>query len=111
MPATTAQSIKCTSRVLRNTTTGFLTLAAVAIGALTLQASGAKAVSEEVKNACVGDYLAYCSAYEVGSSKLRKCMRSVGPKLSSGCVTALINAGEVGRPTKTKMSRRTANLR
>lgn len=81
---------------------------AIGVAGLSIQTFQAAAVSDDVKNACLGDYLAYCSAHEVGSTKLRQCMRSVGSRLSTGCINALVNAGEVGRP---KNTRRSANLR
>jgi hypothetical protein len=83
-------------------------LGALALGALALPVTEAFAVSEQVKMACADDYFSYCSAYEVGSAKLRQCMRAVGPKLSRGCINALISAGEV---SKAEVARRAANLR
>jgi len=81
-------------------------LPAVLVTGLTvLSASQAGAVSLAVKRACLGDYLSYCSSYSVGSGELRQCMRNAGPKLSRGCVNALVAAGEV---SKTEVSRRSA---
>jgi hypothetical protein len=54
------------------------------------------AVSHAVKIACRADYFAHCSMHAVGSPGVRKCMRDVGPNLSSQCIGALIAAGEVG---------------
>ena len=83
---------------------GTLTIALL-LGALTVQTSQASAVSAAVKIACMSDYFAYCSAYEVGSQELRQCMRSVGSRLSKPCVNALVSAGEV---PKSEVSRRAA---
>ena len=83
--------------------TGIAAVAAVA--ALTFQATGAFAVPNSVKVACLGDYLSYCSSYRPGSAGLNRCMRRNGTKLSKRCVTALIRAGYV---SKSEVSRRAA---
>ena len=80
-------------------------VAAVAAAALIGQASPAGAVSLAVKRACMGDYFSYCSSHAVGSPGLRQCMRNAGPRLSKGCVNALVAAGEV---SKSEVSRRSA---
>lgn len=74
-------------------------------GAMALSFSQAGAVSLSVKRFCIGDYLSHCSSYSVGSSELRQCMRNAGPKLSRGCVNALVAAGEV---SKAEVARRSA---
>jgi len=79
--------------------------AALALGALILPLSEAGAVSARVKMACAGDYLSYCSQHAVDSPGVRQCMRANGLKLSKGCVTALIAAGEV---SKQEVARRSA---
>lgn len=73
-----------------------LSLTAIA-AAITVQASPAAAVSMSVKMACMTDYLSNCSQHAIGSPALRSCMRSVGPRLSKRCVSALIAAGEVSQ--------------
>lgn len=57
----------------------------------------AGAVSLAVKLACASDYYSYCSQHGVGSPGVRQCMRANGSKLSRGCVSALIAAGEVSK--------------
>jgi len=52
-------------------------------------------VSNRVKVACQDDYLHHCSAYEVGSESLRQCMRKVGRGLSTSCIAALVQEGEI----------------
>ncbi|CFX01745.1 conserved exported protein of unknown function [Candidatus Filomicrobium marinum] len=79
--------------------------AVVFASTLVFSVSQAGAVSLSVKRACIGDYLSYCSAHSVGSSSLRQCMRDAGPRLSRGCVNALVAAGEV---SKAEVSRRSA---
>jgi hypothetical protein len=63
---------------------------------LAFSVNQAFAVSRAVKIACRADYFAHCSMHAVGSPGVRKCMRAVGPNLSSQCIGALIAAGEVG---------------
>lgn len=87
-----------------------LALAAfTALAACAAAATSAAAVSNNVRQACMSDYFAYCSAHAVGSSSLRTCMRSNGPKLSSRCLNALISAGEVSQATVTKRRSAAAN--
>jgi hypothetical protein len=71
--------------------------AAVLIGIALLMPAPASAVSSNVRNACVGDYLNFCAGMEIGSKELRRCFNRNGAKLSSGCVSALISAGEVSQ--------------
>lgn len=73
-----------------------LSLAALST-AMTLQAAPASAVSIAVKMACMTDYLSNCSQHAVGTPAVRSCMRAVGPRLSKGCVAALIASGEVSQ--------------
>lgn len=57
----------------------------------------AGAVSERVKNACANDYYRFCPNYEIGSTKLRNCMRTQGKRLSKACIDALVDSGELPR--------------
>lgn len=70
--------------------------------------SQASAVSGAVKVACMADYFSYCSAHQVDTPQLRRCMSAAGPKLSTRCINALIAAGEV---SKAEVQRRAASLR
>ncbi len=81
-------------------------IAALALAALALPAAEAGAVSANVKSACMGDYFQYCSSHQVGSTSLRRCMRSVGHKLSKRCVNALVAAGEVSKSEVTRRASR-----
>lgn len=76
-----------------------------AILSLALHSGSAAAVSLAVQRACINDYFSYCSAHALNSPGLRQCMRNVGPRLSKGCVDALIAAGEV---SKEEVARRAA---
>lgn len=79
---------------------------ALALGAAS--AIPASAVGARTKFACAGDYFAFCSMHAVGSSGLRQCMRTNGPKLSKRCINALIADGEV---SEDEVARRAASLR
>lgn len=57
----------------------------------------AQAASERVKSACKDDYFKHCSQHALGSQSLRQCMRSVGEDLSSVCLVALVEEGEVSK--------------
>lgn len=103
MTQTTAARTQLKTVFVRGIVAGALMLTAI-----TSQTNYADAFSDEVRNACMSDYFAYCSAHDPESSKLRQCMRAAGSKLSAGCINALVSSGEVG---KTKSTRRSANLR
>ena len=79
--------------------------AALAIFSLALTGSPASAASLAVELACASDYYSYCSQYDPDSPAVKKCMRTHGEKLSSYCIKALINAGEV---TQAEVNERTA---
>jgi hypothetical protein len=74
-------------------------VAGVLSGGLTT-ASPAFAVSAKVKKACAGDYKRLCPSYKVGSTALRACMEAKQAELSSRCVQALIDSGEVGKSAR-----------
>ena len=71
------------------------------IAAALLMAAGTAtpvlAVSAKVTKACKGDYQRLCPKYKVGSPQLRACMEAKQFELSSGCVQALIDSGEVDK--------------
>lgn len=72
-------------------------LVAVA-GCALVAAAPAQAVSGKVREACGHDYKRFCPKYPPESTKARQCMRSVGKRLSVGCIDALVDAGEIRRP-------------
>lgn len=74
-----------------------VTIAATVAGLALILPSPASAVSSSVRNACMGDYFSFCAGMEVGSAELRRCFNRNGAKLSSGCVSALVAAGEVSK--------------
>jgi hypothetical protein len=84
-------------------------LATAAAFAATIAAvSPAEAINPQVRNACAGDYLSNCSKYKPESAETRRCMRAVGQRLSKGCITALVSAGEV---SKAEIKSRSASSR
>jgi len=89
----------------RTSVTRLALAAGLAAGDLIAMITSADAVSLRVQMACAGDYFAYCSQHPSDGPQVRQCMRSNGHKLSSGCVDALISAGEV---SKAEVARRTA---
>ena len=70
---------------------------AAAAGLALAIASPADAVSSKVRTACKNDYLRFCPNYEPDTTKARQCMRSMGKRLSSKCINALADAGEIKR--------------
>jgi hypothetical protein len=85
-----------------------VSIAIALFAAAGLSTNAANAVSLHVKLACANDYYAYCSQFASGSPEVRQCMRAAGEKLSTRCVNALVDAGEVSR---IEVSRRSAQLR
>lgn len=67
-----------------------------------LSAGNAYAVSDRVKSACRNDYFQHCSQYAVGSDELRQCMRNVGEDLSTPCLVALVQEGEITKEDVTR---------
>lgn len=66
-----------------------------AAGAVSLVSTSAFAYSQKVKDACSADYGSLCAKYKQGSSELRRCFESNRRVLSTECVQALVDAGEV----------------
>ena len=73
------------------TTAAFLAIAATCL------ATPANAFSKQVEKACRSDYKNLCPHYRVNSSQLRACMESKANEISWGCISALIDSGEVDR--------------
>ena len=95
-----------TSKRVKSQTYRSALVAAVVLSALALPNAKAFAFSDSVMDACASDYLTYCSSHDVDSPKIRSCMRSVGTKLSQGCINALVASGEV---SKSEVARRSAS--
>ncbi len=72
--------------------------AALAVGFTALAAAGAaQAYSGRVKSACKSDFYKFCPSYKLDTPQLRSCMRSAGGNISSRCLDALADAGEIPR--------------
>ena len=54
-------------------------------------------VTPLMENECQWDYHNFCSSYAIGSALLDICFKQNGPKLSKGCVDALIAAGDTSQ--------------
>ncbi len=73
-------------------------IAAFAVGVGALAAAGAaNAYSGRVKSACKPDFYKFCPSYKPDTPELRSCMRSAGGNISSRCLDALADAGEIPR--------------
>jgi hypothetical protein len=73
-------------------------VAAFAVGLGVLAAAGAaSAYSGRVKSACKGDFYRFCPSYKLEDPQLRSCMRGAGGNISSRCLDALADAGEISR--------------
>ena len=60
-------------------------------------AAGAETYSKIVQQNCRVDYKTHCAEYGLESAALRSCMDRNGKNLSSGCVKALVQSGEVSQ--------------
>ncbi len=70
----------------------------VLVGLVALMtADGAVAYSARVKSACKSDFYKFCPSYKVDSPQLRACMRAAGGNISSRCIDALADSGEIAR--------------
>jgi hypothetical protein len=78
-------------------------IVALAIGFGVLVAAGdATAYSSRVKSACKTDFYKFCPSYKPDSPQLRECMRSAGGNISSRCIDALADSGEISRKYRNK---------
>lgn len=75
-----------------------LFIACVALAA----ADGTSAYSARVKTACKTDFYKFCPSYKIDSPQLRACMRSAGGNISSRCIDALVDSGELPRKYRSK---------
>lgn len=75
-----------------------LAMTAGLLAAFSVSAAGAaNAFNKKVENACKGDYKRLCPQYKPSSPQLRACMEAKGNEISSKCVQALIDTGEIDR--------------
>jgi hypothetical protein len=70
--------------------------ALIAYGAGVVALSGAAtAYDDRVRRACTGDYKRLCGQYKPHSPQLRTCMEANAFSISSPCISALVDSGEV----------------
>ena len=50
-------------------------------------------VSDNLKEMCIDDYLAFCNQYDLGTPELTTCMQNAVDQLSEGCRNALKDEG------------------
>jgi hypothetical protein len=67
----------------------------IVAGSSALLTTAAAAYSQKIKDACSADYGSLCSKYKQGSAELRRCFESNRRVLTTECVQALVDAGEV----------------
>ena len=78
-------------RILKGMSLGL----ALAFAGLGITADPASAYSSRVRKACLTDFKKFCPSYNEQSSALKSCMRANGGGVSSRCIDALIDAGEL----------------
>jgi len=54
-------------------------------------------VTERMKRDCRTDYHRYCKEYKLGTEKLRACMSRSIRKVSTRCIGALVDGGEMSQ--------------
>jgi hypothetical protein len=65
------------------------------VAALVLSApANARSYPEYVKVACKKDFKSFCPRYDIESTQIRQCMRSIADQLSPRCIEALEKSGE-----------------
>jgi len=69
----------------------------LAAGLACVAANAHAAVTERLKRACRDEYFTYCSAHEVGSKSLKKCMRASQYRFSERCLRELVASGEASK--------------
>jgi hypothetical protein len=67
---------------------------AYGVGLVSISAT-ADAYSDRVRRACTGDYRRLCGQYKPNSPQVRTCMEANAFSISSPCVSALVDSGEV----------------
>jgi hypothetical protein len=67
-----------------------------------VSAGDATAYTARVRSACKTDFYKFCPSYKPDSPELRECMRSAGGNISSRCLDALADSGEMPRKYRGK---------
>jgi hypothetical protein len=68
-----------------------------------LPAIAAQPITEREKRDCPNDYKRLCGDYGLGTEALRACMSRNIKKVSSACVAALVDAGEMTQAQADKL--------
>jgi hypothetical protein len=66
---------------------------ALSVGVVSVAQAQNVNITPLMENECQWDYHNFCSQYAIGSELLDLCFKQNGPKLSEGCVEALVAAG------------------
>lgn len=74
----------------------------LAFGAGLASSAEAAGFSASVKAACKTDFYKFCPSYKLDSPQLRACMRAAGGNISSRCIDALVDSGELPRKYRSK---------
>jgi hypothetical protein len=69
-------------------------LAALISGSVSSTPVNARTYPDYVKVACKKDFKSFCPRYDIESTQIRQCMRSVADQLSPRCIEALEKSGE-----------------
>ena len=69
-------------------------LATLAASLISVTHAQAREYPAYVKSDCKKDFRTFCPSYDVNSTAIRQCMRSVSDQLSPRCVSALERNGE-----------------
>jgi hypothetical protein len=64
-------------------------------GGIAAVSNDADAFSARVRRACAGDYHRLCPSYKIDTPQLRTCMEANGILISSPCISALVDSGEI----------------
>ena len=62
---------------------------------LTTFPAAAGTVTQRMKRDCRVDYHRYCKEYKLGTEKLRACMSRSIRRVSTRCISALVDGGEM----------------
>ncbi len=94
--------IEASRTVTSRTVKGLFLGIAVALAGLATAPQPADAYSGRVRKACLVDFKKFCPSYKEESAALKSCMRANGGGISSRCIDALIDDGQL---TKSEIQR------
>ena len=82
---------------MKRSDSSLLIASALILGGTGVANAQAVNITPLMENECQWDYHNFCSQYAIGSELLDICFKQNGPKLSKGCVEALIAAGDTSQ--------------